>query len=82
MAYPKIDSFILKFKNLLLAGIDTNLTITSNGGKAVLTLAVEVDVSYPQPHHHLRHVCAARLRRCERRAAKRAAVADPADASN
>ena len=51
MAFPEIDSFILKYKNLLLAGIDANLTITSNGGKAVLTLAVEVDVSRPQPHH-------------------------------
>ena len=72
----EIDSFILKYKNLLLAGIDANLTITSYGGKAVLTLAVEVDVSHPQPHHHLRHVGAARLRRRERRAAERAAAAD------
>ena len=78
----EIDSFILKYKNLLLAGIDANLTITSYGGKAVLTLAVEVDVSHPQPHHHLRHVGAARLRRRERRAAERAAAADPADATN
>ena len=82
MAYPEIDSFVLKFKNLLLAGIDANLTINSNAGKAVLTLTAEVDVSsHAQPHHHLRHVGAARVRRREKRAEARAA-ADLAGAAN
>ena len=70
MALPEIDSFVLKFKNLLLAGINANLTIKSQAGKAVLTLTAEVDVSRPHP----RHVGAARLRRRERRAAERGAT--------
>ena len=72
MAFPEIDSFVLKYKNLLLAGIDANLTIISQAGKAVLTLTAEVDVSHPHP----RHVGAARVRRRERRAAERAAAGD------
>ena len=72
MAFPEIDSFVLKYKNLLLAGIDANLTIISQAGKAVLTLTAEVDVSHPHP----RHVGVARVRRHERRAAERAAAGD------
>ena len=71
MAIPEIDSFVLKFKNLLLAGINANLTINSKAGKAFLPLAAEVDVRVPHPHH----AGAARLRRRERRAAERAAAA-------
>ena len=66
MAIPEIDSFVLKFKNLLLAGINANLTINSKAGKAFLPLAAEVDVRVPHPHH----AGAARLRRRERRAAE------------
>ena len=67
MALLEIDSFVLKFKNLLLAGVNANLTINSQAGKAILTLTAEVDV----PPLHPRHVGAARLRRRERRAAER-----------
>ena len=59
MAIPEIDSFVLKLKNLLLAGINANLTINSKAGKASLPLAAEVDVRVPHPHH----ASAARLRR-------------------
>ena len=67
MAHLEIDFFVLKFKNLLLAGVNANLTINSQAGKAILTLTAEVDV----PPLHPRHVGAARLRRRERRAAER-----------
>ena len=59
MALAEIDSFVLKFKNLLLAGINANMTIKSQAGKAFLTLAAEVDVPGP----HTRHAGGTRLRR-------------------
>ena len=70
MAFPEIGSFVLKYKNLLLAGNNANLTNNSNAGKGFLTLAAEVDVSVPHP----RHAGAARLCRCDRRAAECAAA--------
>ena len=52
----KIDSFVLKFKNLLLAVIQVNLSIKSEAGKAVKNLSAEVDASiqpsHQFPHHH------------------------------
>ena len=75
MAYSEIDSFILKLKNLMLAGIDANLNIKTEDGKATITLTAEVKVSNNvQPHPYHRHVGAARVRRRERRAAERAAA--------
>ena len=40
MAKAEIDSFILKFKNLLLAGSNATLVIKSNAGKAEVSLNV------------------------------------------
>ena len=75
MAYSEIDSFILKLKNLMLAGIDANLSIKTNDGKAVITLTAEVNVpNNAQAHPHHQHIGAARVRRPERRAAARAAA--------
>ena len=75
MACYEIDSFILKFKTLLLAGKNANLEIKSDAGKVVMNLSVEVDVSpNPHLHHHHRHVGPARQRRRARREAERAAA--------
>ena len=43
MALSEVDSFFLKFKNLLHSGTNANLTIRSEAGKAFVTLAVEVE---------------------------------------
>ena len=45
---PEIDSFICKFKILLLAGKKAHLDIQSENGKAVVNLTAEVDVHPPQ----------------------------------
>ena len=48
MARAEIDSFIVKFKSLLLSGRNTTLEIKSNAGKAEVNLRVELDdVSCP-----------------------------------
>ena len=72
MAYAEIDSFVLKLKNLLYAGINADLRIRSEAGKAFVTLAAEVKVPPPSKHHA--RAGGARERRRERRAAERAAA--------
>ena len=80
----EIDSFYVKFKNLLLSGKDANLNVKAEAGKASVQLTVEVDVS---PHTlftpNARNSSSKRRRR-ERRAAARveaeeAATHDVAD---
>ena len=43
MALLEIDSFYVKFKNLLLSGRNASLTIKSNDGKAEVNLRIELD---------------------------------------
>ena len=47
MAMPEIDSFILKFKDLMLARKKAHLDINSENGKAVVNLTATVDVHPP-----------------------------------
>jgi hypothetical protein len=52
MARTEIDSFIGKFKSLLISGRDATLEIRSNAGKAEVTLHVELgDASHPPAQH-------------------------------
>ena len=48
MAKAEIDSFILKFKNLLISGRNATLVIKSNAGKAEVSLNVDLG----QVHSH------------------------------
>ena len=80
MAYAEIDSFVLKMKNLLNAGIHSQLTIKSEVGKTFLTLTAEVKV--PSSFQNSRQPGGARERRRERRAAARAATADSDEAAS
>ena len=72
MARTEIDSFIVKFKSLLLAGRNATLEIKSNTGIAEVNLRVELgDVSCPHaqhPHHQRSRNGPARQRRWLRRA--------------
>ena len=54
MARAEIDSFILKFKRLLLSGRDATLVIKSNAGKAEVSLNVVLGDVPPPPDQHLR----------------------------
>ena len=49
MARKEIDSFILKFKNLLLSGRNATLVLKSNAGKAEVNLSVELGDVLSQP---------------------------------
>ena len=44
MAYLEVDSFVKKFKILAQAGRNASLTLSSNAGKAVLNLRVDLGV--------------------------------------
>ena len=73
MVMSEIDSFVLKFKNLLHSEKDATLTIKSEAGRAVLQLSVELGHVLSNPLHHHRHPknSPSRQRRRERRAAAR-----------
>ena len=73
MAMSEIDSFVLKFKNLLHSEKDSTLTIKSEAGRAVLHLSVELGHVLSNPLQHQRHPknSPSRQRRRERRAAAR-----------
>ena len=78
MARAEIDSFILKFKNLLLSGKSATLVIKSNNGEAEISLNVELGKVTPPPPFCGRPgspVGTSRQRRQQRRAVDR-------DASN
>ena len=54
MALSEVDSFILKFKNLLKSGKNTHLDIKSEAGKVSIELTVEVDLlTLPRIFLHL-----------------------------
>ena len=77
MARAEIDSFILKFKRLLLSGRDATLVIKSNAGKAEVSLNVVLgDVPPPPNQQHLRQSRngPSRQRRRVRRAEERKAA--------
>ena len=76
MARAEIDSFILKFKNLLLSGRKATLLIKSNSGNAEVSLSVELGEIPPPPdqqHCHRSHNGPSGQRRHLRRAAAKAA---------
>ena len=81
-AKMEIDSFILKFKRLLLSGRNATLVIQFNAGKAEINLKVELeDVSHhPHHEHHLRRWPRNGSSR-ERRRLRRAADAQEAEQS-
>jgi hypothetical protein len=81
MARAEIDSFILKFKRLLLSGRDATLVIKSNAGKAEVSLNVVLgDVPPPPDQQHLQQSRngPSRQRRRIRRTEARKAEADEA----
>jgi hypothetical protein len=79
MAMHKIDSFICKFKNLLLAEKKAHLDIQSKNGKAYLNLTAAVNV---HPHYHVQSRNGqARQRHHEKRAAACEAAAPAATAA-
>ena len=86
MAMSEIDNFIVKFKNLLIAGRIGTLTIKTEAEKAAVNLHVDLgDVLLPPDqhqhhHHHGSRNGPARQRRRNRRAAEReAALAEEAE---
>ena len=71
MACNEIESFVLKFKNLLLAGKNACLTMKSKDGKAFATLQLQLGDPPPtpplaSPHHHPRRQGPSRLKRIAR----------------
>ena len=72
MALSEVDNFIRKFKNLLLAGKQANLTIKSETGKVSLTLSVEEELLDVAPI--MSRNGPSRQRRRARRAAVQAAA--------
>ena len=49
----EIDSFILKFKNLLLSGRNATLVLKSNAGNAEVSLNVDIGQVPPPPALHV-----------------------------
>ena len=55
MVQSELDSFYVKFKNLLRAEIDATLTIKSESGRAVVSLSDDLGHVFSGPdlqHHH------------------------------
>ena len=67
----EIDSFYLKFKNLLLAGQSAKLTFHAEAGKASVSLNLEIDVPQHVPEDTPFRVGPSRQRRRQRRAEAR-----------
>ena len=85
MASSEMDSFVTKFKTLCQAGRNASLTLSSNAGKAVMNLRVDLGVLEHQDrrHHHPPQRSRngpAQQRRRERRAAARQASTEQAEA--
>ena len=70
MAMSQLDSFIWKFKQLLHSGMNAQLELKSEAGKAIVKLTAEIENIPKQSRNG-----PAQQRRRERRAAARAAVA-------
>ena len=86
MAYLEVDSFVKKFKILCQAGRNASLTLSSNAGKAVLNLRVDLGVLQEQDPHPPHHPSTrsrngpSQQRRRDRRAAARKATSEQAEA--
>ena len=87
MAKLEIDSFILKFKNLLLSGRNATLVLKSNAGNADVSLNVDLGQVPPQPTQHVHHQSRdgpsrqrRRLRRAQARATEAEEVTEVSDA--
>jgi hypothetical protein len=50
--YTEIDSFVKKFKALCQGGRNASLTLSSNAGKAVVNLRVDLGLVPRQDQHH------------------------------
>ena len=72
VAMSEIDSFFIKFKQLVYSGKNAHLDVKSEAGKAIVHLTVEVDVQHQ--HRAQPRNGPARQRRRERRAAAREAA--------
>ena len=75
MVQWELDSFYLKFKNLLRSEKDATLTLKAEAGRAFVTLSLDigqVHSEHGQLQPHGPRNGPARLRRCEKRAAARA----------
>ena len=82
MAQSEMDSFYIKFKNLLHSEKDATLTIKSEAGRAFVTLSVDLGhVQSYSPHLHKSRNGPSRQRRRARRAEDRN-VAVAVEASN
>ena len=86
MARAEIDSFILKFKRLLLSGRDATLVIKSNAGKAEVSLNVVLgDVPPPPDQQDLqqsRNGPSRQRRRIRRAEARKASNAEEVKKAN
>ena len=87
MAKAEIDSFILKFKNLLLSGRNATLVLKSNAGNADVSLNVDLGQVPPPPAQHVHHRSRdgpsrqrRRLRRAQARATEAEEVTEVSDA--
>ena len=81
MARDEIDSFIVKFKGLLLSGRNATLVIKSNAGKAEVSLNVVLGDVPPPPDQHLRQSRngpSRQRRQCRRAEARKASNAEEA----
>ena len=72
MAHYELDRFYFKFKNLLFAGKDASLNMKSEGGRATVTLSLDLGHVHDQRQQfHRSRNGPARQRRREKRAASR-----------
>ena len=81
MFRSELDSFVLKFKNLCLAGENPNLTMKSDAGK--VSVSLQVEFNFPplqQVPSKCKRIGPSRKRRLERRAAERKAASEEAAA--
>ena len=78
MAQPELDSFVTNCKCLRYSGLDANLKIETNAGKAWVTLQVGLGHPLPPPyhfpHHPRRHNGPSQQCRLEKREAARRAA--------
>ena len=66
MASAELDSFVAKFKSLLLAGKKAKLTVNANAGQAIVTLEVNLS-SESDATFHRKHRPPSYYRRQEKR---------------
>ena len=67
----EFNSFVGKFINLWLSGLDADLRVSSKAGEATINLQVGLGHALHLQHHHVKEPGPSRLRRRERRAGVR-----------